>query len=214
MFITFEGIDCCGKTTQAGLLVEGLREAGNPVVFTHEPGGTEIGEKIRHLVLSGENNQMVWLTELFLYLASRAQHTEELIRPAIQQGEIVICDRYTDSTLAYQGYGRGLNQELIHQLNQVATGGVTPQLTFLIDIPPQVAIQRKASKDRLESEGSTFHRKVRKGYLESAGREPQRFCIINGSRGIQEIHREIMTTTLGRLKARDSLISAKQSRLS
>ncbi len=195
-------------------MVEGLREAGYPVIFTHEPGGTEIGEKIRHLLLNRENSQMVWLTELFLYLASRAQHTAELIHPAIQQGKILVCDRYTDSTLAYQGYGRGLNQKLIHQLNQVATGGLTPQLTFLIDIPPQVGIQRKASKDRLESEGSTFHRKVRKGYLESAGKDPQRFCIINGSRGIQEIHREIMTTTLGRLKARDSLISAKQSRLS
>ncbi len=200
MFITFEGIDSCGKTTQAGLLAEGLREAGYPVVFTHEPGGTEIGEKIRHLLLSRENNQMVWLTELFLYMASRAQHTEERIRPAIRQGKIVVCDRYTDSTLAYQGYGRGLDRKLIHQLNQIATGGLIPQLTFLIDIPPQVAMQRKSNKDRLEGEDFDFHSRARKGYLKIAKDEPQRFHIIDGSRGIQEIHREIMTTTVGRLK--------------
>ena len=201
MFITFEGIDSCGKTTQADLLAEGLKEAGWPVVFTHEPGGTEIGDKIRELLLSKENSQMVWVAELFLYMASRAQHTEERIRPAIQQGKIVVCDRYTDSTLAYQGYGRGLDRKLIHRLNQIATGGLIPQLTFLIDIPPQLAMQRKFSKDRLEGEDSDFHSRVRKGYLKIAKDEPQRFCIIDSSRGIEEIHQEIMAIAMGKLRA-------------
>jgi len=202
LFITFEGIDSSGKTTQAELLVKALRERGYDVVFTHEPGGTEIAEKIRDLLLSEDNNRMTWLTELFLYMASRAQHTEEVINRSMEEDKIVVCDRYMDSTLAYQGYGRGLDRNLIRKLNHLSTRGLKPRLTFLIDLPPKAALERREGGDRLESETLEFHNRVREGYLEIAKDEPQRFRLIDGTRPVQEIAREILKVVEGHLRGK------------
>ncbi|GAI20202.1 unnamed protein product [marine sediment metagenome] len=171
-FITFEGIDFCGKTTQAKKLTNYLREKGYEVVQVREPGGERISEKIRKILLSEENREITHTTELLLYLASRAQLTQRVIAPSLKQKKIVICDRYSDSTLAYQGYGRGLNKSMIKYLNQVSSSGLCPDLTILLDVPVKVCLKRKAKekkgKDRLEKEKLEFHQKIRDGYLKIA----------------------------------------------
>ena len=139
LFITFEGIDLCGKTTQAKLLVAHLKDMGFDVVLTREPGGPGISEKIRQILLNPENHAMTSMAELLLYEASRAQHTEELIRPALSDGKLVICDRFGDASFAYQGHGRRLGGELVRRLNDMATGGLSPDLTIVLDLPPEEA---------------------------------------------------------------------------
>jgi dTMP kinase len=183
-FITFEGIDFCGKTTQAKKLADYLRKKGHDVVLIREPGGERISEKIRKILLNERNKEMTHTTELLLYLASRAQLTQRIILPALKEKKIVICDRYSDSTLAYQGYGRGLNKSMIKNLNQVASSGLSPHLTILLDVPIKVCLKRKAKekkgKDRLEKEKLEFHQKIRDGYLKIAQKDKKRIKIIDG----------------------------------
>ncbi|MFQ6091136.1 MAG: dTMP kinase [bacterium] len=195
LFITLEGIDGCGKTTQAERLAAYLSAQGRQVVLTREPGGTVVSEKIRTLLLDRANCHMLWLTEMFLYMASRAQLTEELIRPALKQGKVVISDRFMDATLAYQGYGRGLDRELIRKLNAIATSHLAPDVTILVDLAPEICGERMAAMqktvDRLEGSQEEFHRRVREGYLEMARQEPGRFRVIDGTKPIDELEQQI-----------------------
>lgn len=199
LFITFEGIEGCGKTTQAKLLYDYLLNRNIECVLTHEPGGTLISEKIREILLDKKNYNMVYLTELFLYLASRSQHTFEKIIPALKNGKIVICDRYFDSTLAYQGEGRNIPKQKVFEINNFATGGLIPHLTFLIDINEDVGLERlkeRKGKDRIEEEEINFHKRVRGAYLTLARENKERFRIIDGSGSIEQIHKEIVNIVL------------------
>jgi dTMP kinase len=201
-FITFEGIEGCGKTTQSKLLNEYLRSLQFDVLWTREPGGPAISEKIREILLDNGNSLMLPETELLLYMASRAQHTGEWIIPALQEGKIVICDRYYDSSLAYQGGGRALDLQTIKKISSFATYGLVPDYTFLIDIPVGVGIERMAEKhaDRIESESIEFHKKVRKRFLTVAKEESERYIVINGVDEIKEIQSQIREIVLKRLK--------------
>lgn len=194
-FVTFEGIDACGKSTQAELLYKYLHSKGLKVRQLRDPGTTAISEVIRTILLDNKNAEMSAWTELLLYEAARAQMVEENIKPALAQGTIVLCDRYYDSTTAYQGYGRGLNINSVIEANQIGSLGIVPDLTFLIDVKPNIAVERKknfnARSDRLESEGIQFQERVRKGYLQLSQNEPDRIITINGQRSIQTIHEQI-----------------------
>ncbi len=206
LFITFEGIEGCGKSTQAKLLTESLRTLGQSVLLTREPGGPRISEEIRALLLNKEFTEMNRLTEVFLYMASRAQHTIEWILPALEDEQIVICDRYYDSTYAYQGAAREIPQDKIEIINSIATTGLKPDVTYIIDVPVEIGLERlhngtKAEDiDRLESEDIEFHKRVRIGYLELAEKEPQRVVVIDGTKNIKEIHQNIMKNMKQRYK--------------
>jgi dTMP kinase len=181
LFITFEGGEGSGKSTQSRLLYNRLRKLAIPAVLTHEPGVTELGKRINRLLKWAKNVEISPVAELMLFNVSRAQLIEEVIKPELSQGRIVICDRYADSTTVYQGYGRGLDMDMVTAINNSATGGLKPDLTILLDIPGEDAFKRKAADkpDRFESESKIFHRKVRDGYLEIARQEPERWVIIN-----------------------------------
>jgi dTMP kinase len=185
LFITLEGIDFSGKTTQARKLASYLRENGYGVLLIREPGGDRISEKIRKILLSEKNAGMSELAELLLYEASRAQLTQKMILPALREGKVVVCDRYYDSTLAYQGYGRGLDKKIITYLNHIATLGLSPDLTILIDVPVKVSLQRKVKnkrkEDRLEKERIEFHKKIREGYLKNARQNKTRIKVVDGT---------------------------------
>lgn len=187
LFITFEGVDGCGKTTQLNLLKDYIESHGYDVVVTREPGGAGLGGKIREILLNydgGVSNRC----EFFLFLADRAQNIDMIVNPAIADGKIVLCDRHIDSTAAYQGYGRGIDLEQINYLNNLATGGKKPDLTIVFDVDTETSMQRVGSdKDRMESSGTDFHEKVRNGYLELAKHDPQRIKVIDGSKSVQEI---------------------------
>lgn len=207
-FITFEGIEGCGKTTQESRLAEILSKKGYPVVVTREPGGCDIAEQIRAILLDAENRALVPMAELLLYAAARAQHVEEVIRPALAEDKIVICDRFTDATTAYQGYGRSLDVALIGDLNNLATGGITPDLTILLDCPEEVGLSRAmarinslegAREERFELESKRFHRAVREGYLRLAAAEPDRFVVIDGTLGIGETAADVAETVISRI---------------
>lgn len=195
LLISFEGIEGCGKTTQAKLLYEYLRERGIACILLYEPGGTEIGEEIRKILLNEKNTKMSPKTELFLYLAARAQLLEEIIFPALQEGKVIICDRFSDSTLAYQGGGRNLGLERVSQINKYATNKLRPHLTILIDIPVSISKERikKEEKDRLEKENEEFYEKIRETYLLLAKRAPKRIKIFKGDKSIEDLHLEIRT---------------------
>ncbi len=189
MFITFEGIEGCGKSTQALMLYKRLQGKVG-VLLTAEPGGTPIGKAIRDILLNSQNRAMVPLAELFLYEADRAQHVSELIRPALETGLWVLCDRYCDATFAYQGYARGQDLELITFLNHRATGGLKPDLTILLDCPVEVGLERAHKRDKLEAmersarfenEPEMFHQAVRDGYLKLAKQEPERFVVMDAA---------------------------------
>jgi dTMP kinase len=188
-FITFEGIDGCGKTTQLRLLAESLRAEGREVVETVEPGGTEIGRLIRKILLDPASREITPRAELLLYFASRAQNVEQIIRPALDRGAIVLCDRFTDSTLCYQGCGRGLDPNTILTLDQIACRDVQPNLTILIDIDVATSQERARRRNertaseetRLDDESAAFHNRVRKGYHALAAQHPERFLVINGA---------------------------------
>lgn len=188
-FITFEGIDGCGKTTQMRLLAATLREEGHEVVETVEPGGTDIGRLIRKILLDPASKDLTPRAELLLYFASRAQNVEQVIRPALERGSIVLCDRFTDSTLCYQGHGRGLQAEMILALDQIACQDVYPDVTVLIDIDVATSQERarrrneRVSSDetRLDDESAAFHGRVRTGYHALANEHPGRFIVINGA---------------------------------
>jgi len=195
LFISFEGCEGSGKTTQAEKLFSYLKKLHYDCLLTHEPGGTIVSEKIRRILLHHSNSSLYPLTELFLYLASRSQHTDELILPAIKKGTIVISDRYTDSSLAYQGVARNLSLELVHNLNRIATGGIIPDITFLIDINPEKGLKRLKGKDRIENEEVVFHRKVREAYLNIAKKRKKRIKVINGEKSENVIFSEIIKIT-------------------
>jgi len=194
-FITFEGIDFSGKTTQARKLATYLKRRGLDVLLVREPGGEEVAERIRGVLLSQKNSPMTPLTELLLYEASRSQLTRRVILPALKQGKVVICDRYSDSTLAYQGYGRGLSKKTVKYLNQLSTFGLSPDLTILLDIPVEVSFKRrirgKRKKDRVEKERVEFHRRVRKGYLTVAQQNRKRIKTVDGSENIQKTWQKV-----------------------
>jgi len=208
-FITFEGIEGCGKSTQAEILSRVLQaETGCQVVATREPGGCPIANQIRAILLDAENSALVPLAELLLYAAARAQHVAEVIRPALAEGKIVLCDRFTDATTAYQGHGRSLDLALIENLAQLATGGLSPDLTILLDCPEEVGIKRAmarinatsgAREERFEQESLRFHQAVRKGYLKLAAENPARFIVIDGTRGIQETAEAIRNAVVPRI---------------
>ncbi len=203
IFITFEGVEGSGKTTQAGLCCDYLREKGLEVIETREPGGTGLGEAIRKVLLSPVNSAPTPISELLLFLAARAQQVAEIIMPAIAAGKWVVCDRFSDSTLAYQGYGRGINVEGIRNINDLATGGLKPDLTILLDLDVEIGIKRAITEksefanggrgDRIEKEAREFHRIVRNGYLELAQQEPGRIKLIPATGSIDEVHKSVVS---------------------
>lgn len=189
--IVFEGLDFTGKSTQVRLLAERLRARGLPVVTTREPGGTPIGEAVRKLLLSKNSADLLPLSELLLLVTCRAQVYAQVIKPGLAEGAVVVSSRYRLSSLAYQGYGRGLDLELIRQLNDAATEGRKPDITFLIDLPPEIALgRRKGEGDRIEGEDIEFYRRVRQGYLELA-RDDRTIVIIDGRKSVREIASEV-----------------------
>ena len=195
LFISFEGGEGSGKTTQLQALRTHLRATGRDAVETRDPGGTPVGKQIRSLLLDPAYGETAAVTELFLYEASRAQLVQEVIRPALAAGRIVLCDRFTDSTVAYQGYGRGLDLDLIARLNALAADGLRPDLTFLLDLEPEVGLTRAAQRvtlrperpDRIEGEVLGFHQRVRAGYRAIAAAEPDRVVLLDAARGMAEI---------------------------
>jgi dTMP kinase len=203
-FITLEGPDGGGKTTQARLLADWLRERGHDVVLTREPGGSGIGDRIRAVLHDPANTAMDARAEILLYSADRAQHVAQLIRPALARGQIVVSDRYADSTLAYQGYGRGLDLEMLRAITAFATGGLAPGLTLCLDIAPQAGLARRRSGEgewnRLDAETLEFHQRVRAGYLELAGQEPARWVVIDADRPPGEVHAQIRGVVEARLE--------------
>jgi dTMP kinase len=195
IFISFEGIEGTGKSTQAKLLYQYLLDKGYEVLLTEEPGGTKIGLDIRGVLLSVDHKGMTPLTELLLYNASRAQHIQEVILPALKQGAIVLTDRFTDSTFAYQGYGRGIDLDLLNSIDRIATNCLRPDLTVLLDIDAETGLLRNRGInkiDRLELEDIEFHRRVRDGYHKLAAKEPERIKLIDVSGVIEEIHGRIV----------------------
>ena len=186
-FITFEGADGCGKTTQIQLLGEYLNKKNIQYILTREPGGSDLGIHLRKILLHYEN-PVSNIAETFLYLADRAQHIEYKIKPALEEGKIVLCDRHTDSTLAYQGYGRNQDIETIQGLNKIAVNSILPDLTIVFDVESETAQKRlTGEKDRLEAEGIEFHKKLRAGYLDIAKKKPKRVKIANANQGIEQV---------------------------
>ncbi len=208
-FITFEGGEGSGKTTQLKALLAHVHALHGAAVQTRDPGGTAIGNQVRELLLNGDNVRMSALAELFLYEASRAQLVREVIRPALAAGRVVLCDRFTDSTFAYQGYGRGLDLDLVERLNAVAADGLRPDLTFLLDLDPAAGLARAAerlahprqARDRLEGEVLEFHQRVRAGYRALAAREPDRVVVLDAALGISELEAQIRRHVERRLGA-------------
>ncbi len=191
LFLTLEGGEGVGKSTQALALAHLLRQRGHHPLVTREPGGTSLGAHLRRLLLGEEAFPLSPWAELFLFAADRAQHVQEVIAPALREGKVVLCERFTDSTLAYQGYGRGLDLDLVRQVCRVASGGLIPRLTFLLDMEPERALARKGHPDRIGREGLPFHRRVREGFLALAQEEPQRIVVIDASLPQEEVTRAI-----------------------
>ena len=212
IFITIEGIEGCGKSTQAKMLRGYLGKKGFDVILTREPGGTEIGNQIRRILLDRKNKKIVPVAELLLYAASRAQHVNEVIFPGIARGKIVVCDRFSDATTAYQGYGRELDRKMIFLLDKISTARLVPDLTIVLDLPEEIGLERAKKRNRemgisggegrIEEEGLPFHRKIRKGYLKIASNNQKRVKVINALSGINEINADIC-------KEADKLIKRK-----
>ena len=200
MFITFEGGEGNGKSTQSRILYEKLKEAGIKCILTHEPGGTEVGELICKILKSDHSEPISAETELLLFNASRSQLIEQVIKPALEDDVIVICDRYTDSTLAYQGYARGLDIDTVKKANLVGSHGIVPDLTFFFDMDPKASFSRiKTKLDRIEKESLVFHEKVRKGFKAIVKAEPERFVTIDASKTIEEISGIIWNEVISRI---------------
>ncbi len=192
LFITFEGADGCGKTTQLNLLREYLQNNNFDVLVTREPGAKGLGEKLRDILLNYDG-EVSNRCESFLFLADRAQHIDTIVKPAIEKGQIVLCDRHTDSTVAYQGYGRGIDIDQINKLNNIATDGLKPDLTFVFDIDIETSMSRVgAEKDRMESAGNEFFNRVRNGYLQIAKNEPQRVKVIDATKSIDKVFESVL----------------------
>ncbi len=201
LFITFEGIEGCGKTTQIKMAGEYLKSRNIPFIMTEEPGGSPLGVKIRKILLNEGPFEICAASEVFLFSAARAQHVKDVILPALKRGDVVLCDRFYDATIAYQGFGRGFDIDIIQRINAVSTGQLKPNVTFLFDVPAPVGIKRAMNRisqirdvnkeDRFENEEIEFHKKVRAGYLSLADSESERFRIIDGSKDISAVHRKV-----------------------
>ncbi|MFH1706543.1 MAG: dTMP kinase [Planctomycetota bacterium] len=193
-FIVFEGPDGSGKSTQAGRLTAALEGRGAAVLMTREPGGTPIGEKVRELLLDARNTAMDRRTELLLYMASRAQLVAEILQPALDAGRLVVCDRYVYSSLVYQGYAGGLDQEEIARIGAFATAGLVPDLVLVVDVDPATGLRRRGRVlDRMEQQSLTFHARVREGFLGLAARDPGRFRVVDGSAAADAVFARVMT---------------------
>ena len=203
MFITLEGPEGSGKTSQLPALAEFLRGKGYDVLVTREPGGTSVGDQIREVLMNLKNVSIVPQTEILLFQAARAQHVAEILRPALDEGKIVICDRFGDSTLAYQGYGHQTDIGTLQYLIHFATGGLTPDLTLLLDIPVNQGFERKLKNDsewnRLDAYAKAFHERVRQGYLELAREEPERWQTIDASQGKDQVQAEMRKFVLQKI---------------
>ncbi|SDN25719.1 thymidylate kinase [Desulfonauticus submarinus] len=209
MFITFEGIEGCGKTTQAQKLKEYLESLGKKVLLTREPGGSNLGITLRKILLSMESQDITKETELFLYLADRSQHVHQIIKPALEEGSIVISDRYTDSTVVYQGYGRGIDPNILHLLNELATNKLNPDLTILLDLPVEIGLKRALARNledkisreegRFEAESLEFHTKIREGYLTWAALHKERIIVINGNNEPEIVFKDILEAIKNRI---------------
>ena len=201
MFITFEGCEGCGKSTQARLLHSNLLNKGISAILTREPGGTPLGSAVRDLLKSRRDLDINPESELMLFNACRAQLVRDIIRPALDIGKVVVCDRFVDSTVAYQGYGRGLDLNQIEYVNKVATGGIKPDITILLDVQPELGLKRRLNlaTDRFDNESIIFHRKVREGYLIEASKEPDRWVVIQAQQPIETISKTILGIVLGRM---------------
>jgi len=221
LFVTFEGPEGCGKTTQARLLYEYLREEGHPVVLTREPGGTRISDKVREIVLDPNNTEILPRTEILLFAAARAQLSHEFIRPHLERSNIVISDRYADSTMAYQGYGQGLELETLRVITAFATGGLQPDLTIYLDLPVEMGLRRRrgmvtenhigghagqlplfAKWDRLDMKEVEFHRRVQRGYEKLMEAEPQRWFKVDAELSVEQIQDTVRTKVLSLLETR------------
>lgn len=197
MFVTFEGIEGTGKTTQIARLRDHLESRGREVFLTREPGGSRVGRELRQMLLHVNNSDLTAITELFLYLADRAQHVAQVVRPQLEAGRVVLCDRFADSTIVYQGYGRGLDINMLRQLNEVAVDGVWPDLTIVLDLDPEVGLERATRRNsedgkamaegRFEAEHLSFHRRIREGYLTWAALNRDRIKVADASSGSDEV---------------------------
>jgi dTMP kinase len=199
VFITFEGLDGSGKGTQLRLLREWLQEQGVDHVFTREPGGTPLAERIRDILLDRRHTGMSVISEALLFAAQRADHVNNVIRPALQSGKHVICDRYVDSSMVYQGYAGGLPLEFVSHINEMATGALKPHRTIMLVLPPEVARERRraaAEEDRIEQQDEWYHQQVRDGYLELAKAEPRRFKMVDASGTVEAVQAEIRKLVL------------------
>lgn len=191
-FLSFEGPDKAGKSTQVPLFCEYLAQKGIPYLVTREPGGCPVSEKIRALILDPDND-MGDVCEALLYAAARSELVRTVLRPALEQGTWVVCDRYVDSSIAYQGYGRGLGEETVRRINHIATGGLRPDLSFYFRIDPQIALQRATGeKDRIERANDAFRRRVAQGYEALYQAEPRRYCLIDAAQSVPQVHRQII----------------------
>jgi dTMP kinase len=200
LFITFEGGEGCGKSTQARALFRNIRGSGVPVILTQEPGGTPLGREVRRWLKGEADSDPV--AELLLFNASRVQLVNNVIRPALKAGKVVLCDRYYHSTIAYQGYGRGLDLDLINTINNIATSGLEPTLVIFLDTDVKQALSRKRNKDRFEQEDIAFHRRVKRGYLEMCKADPKLWMVIDGSLSKSEIEKIIWDKVVGLLPKR------------
>ncbi len=204
MFITLEGPEGSGKTSQIPALAEFLRNAGYEVVVTREPGGTPVGDQIREVLMNLKNVSIVPRTEILLFLAARAQHVDGLIRPSLEKGKIVLCDRFSDSTMAYQGYGHQTDLDILHTLLEFSTGGLKPDLTLLLDIPVNAGMGRKKDNrtewNRLDAYAEAFHKRVRQGYLALAEAEPTRWIVIDAARTREEVQDAMRSAVMKRLQ--------------
>jgi len=210
IFITFEGPEGSGKTTQANLLIKYFKKMGREVIYTREPGGTKISEQIRNILLDKKNKEMDKYTELLLYIASRRQLITEKIEKELKDGKVVICDRFIDASLAYQGYGRGIDLNFIKELNNLATNGRKPDITFLMDIEVTEGLtktknidkkhSKKGEMDRIEAENIKFHQRVRNGYIKIMREEPERIYLIKVNKSIEEIHKKIVSLIEQKIK--------------
>jgi len=204
MFITLEGPEGSGKTSQLPALAHYLRDAGYEVLVTREPGGTAVGDQIREVLMSLKNVAIVPRTEILLFLAARAQHVDSLIRPALEAGKLVLCDRFSDSTLAYQGYGHKTDLETLRSLLNFSTGGLIPDLTLLLDLPVEIGFERKrdnsAEWNRLDAYDQAFHQRVRQGYLDLAAAEPDRWIVIDATKSKNEVQLAMRTAIINRLE--------------
>ncbi len=204
-FITFEGPEGCGKSTQLRLLASWLLARGVEPIVTREPGGTRIGEQVRALLHNPDHTEMTAETEILLYSAARAQHVAQVIRPALEAGQIVLCDRFYDSTFAYQGHGRGLSMEALRQITTFATRGLVPDLSLYLDVPPEVGLRRRETggeeMNRLDREALAFHQRVREGYLALLKEEPARWRTVDATSSIEDVQmtvRSVVMETIGR----------------